>query len=139
MTILIDTSVLVASFVSKDMHHQEVIRLLRSLEAAHEQQIIVAPVLNELLYLVSRELGYRYAVSAFVNVQRVFEIEALTSADMLRMEQIMTRYADSRLDFADTAIMAQAERLNITRVATFDHRDFEIFRPTHCDHLELLP
>ena len=35
--------------------------------------------------------------------------------------------------------MAQAERLNITHVATFDHRDFEIFRPTHCDYLELLP
>jgi len=139
MTILLDTSVLVASIVPKDIHHHEAIRLLRSLETSNEWRIISAPVLNELFYFVTRELGYRYAVSAFVNVQKVFEIAALTSVDMLRMQQIMLHYADSKLDFADTAIMAQAERLNITRIATFDHRDFEIFRPTHCEYLELLP
>ena len=139
MTILIDTSVLVASIVPKDAHRQEAIRLLRSLEANNEQQMVSAPVLNEIFYFASRELGYRYAVSAFVNVQKVFQIEALTSVDMNRMQQIMLQYADSKLDFADTAIMAQAERLKITRVATFDHRDFEIFRPIHCEYLELLP
>ena len=35
--------------------------------------------------------------------------------------------------------MAIAERLNITRIATFDRRDFSIFQPSHCDYLELLP
>lgn len=139
MTILIDSSVLVASVVPKDKYYQEAVRLLRSLAQDNEEQIIPAPVLNELFYFASRELGYRYAVSAFANVQKVFKIEVLNSADMLRMQQIMRRYADSKLDFADTAIMAQAERLNITRVATFDHRDFEIFHPAHCDYLQLLP
>jgi hypothetical protein len=27
----------------------------------------------------------------------------------------------------------------ITQVYTFDQRDFRIFRPAHCPHLELLP
>ena len=58
---------------------------------------------------------------------------------MWRMRLIMGQYEDIKFDFTDTAIMAQAERLNITRVATFDHRDFSIFRPTHCEYLELLP
>jgi hypothetical protein len=35
--------------------------------------------------------------------------------------------------------MAQAERLNIARIATFDRRDFSVFRPKHCEYLELLP
>jgi predicted nucleic acid-binding protein len=139
MTILLDMSVLVAGFVPKDSYHQEAIRLLRSPEKNKEEQIIPAPILNELFYFASKELGYRYAVGAFVNVQKVFKIEALTTADMHRMQEIMLRYADSKLDFADTAIMAQAERLNVTRVATFDRRDFPIFRPTHCESLELLP
>ena len=139
MTILFDTSVLVASFVPKDLYHQEAIRLLRWLGENHEEQIIPAPVLNELFYFMNRELGYRYAVSAFTNVQKVFKIEALNSDDMLRMQQIMLHYADSKLEFADTAIMALAERLKITRIGTFDRRDFSIYRPTYADYLELLP
>jgi len=48
-------------------------------------------------------------------------------------------YADARLDFVDCCIMALTERLDIRRVATFDRRDFSIFRPNHGDYLELLP
>ncbi len=59
--------------------------------------------------------------------------------DVIRAAQIMERYADARFDFVDCCIMALAERLNITQVCTFDRRDFSIFRPTHCEHLELLP
>ncbi len=42
-------------------------------------------------------------------------------------------------DYTDAAIMALSERLQITKVCTFDRRDFGIFRPKHCDYLELLP
>ncbi len=35
--------------------------------------------------------------------------------------------------------MAMTEGLNVTEICTFDRRDFSIFRPTHCDYLELLP
>ena len=35
--------------------------------------------------------------------------------------------------------MTIAERLGVTRIATFDRRDFSIFRPRHCDYLDLLP
>jgi predicted nucleic acid-binding protein len=55
------------------------------------------------------------------------------------MQQIMEQYQDAVFDFTDVAIMALAERLSITRVCTFDHRDFSIFHPLHCDYLELLP
>ncbi len=58
---------------------------------------------------------------------------------MLRMQEILSQYESAKFDFTDVAIMAQAERLNVTRVATFDRRDFSIIRPTHCKFLELLP
>jgi hypothetical protein len=35
--------------------------------------------------------------------------------------------------------MALSERLNITQIYTFDRRDFTVFRPKHCDYLELMP
>ncbi|MHB8628121.1 MAG: hypothetical protein ACYDBJ_20085 [Aggregatilineales bacterium] len=72
-------------------------------------------------------------------VRPLFQIEALTTADMLRMEVIMAQYQSARFDYTDTAIMALAERLNLTQVYTFDRRDFSIFRPAHCPVLELLP
>jgi predicted nucleic acid-binding protein len=84
-------------------------------------------------------VNYFHAVRVFVYTSESFRIEALTPADMRRMQQIMIQYASAEFDFADAAIMALAERLNITRVATFDRRDFSQFRPAHCEFLELLP
>jgi predicted nucleic acid-binding protein len=104
-----------------------------------ELQIALAPVLTELFHMTRIRMSYACAIKVFATTQLPFQIEALTPEDMLRMEQIMKRYESAEFDFTDTAIMAQAERLNITRIATFDHRDFEIFRPSHCDYLELLP
>ncbi len=137
MPILIDTSVLFAYTYRHDARYIQARRFIHSV--LNEQRIIPSPVLNELFYLATVRINYRHAVTLFSNVQRAFEIEPISPSDMLRMEQIMDQYESAEFDFADTAIMAQAERLNITRVATFDHRDFEIFRPTHCDYLELLP
>lgn len=47
--------------------------------------------------------------------------------------------ADAELDFADAAVIALAERLDIEHVATFDRRDFSIIRPQHCQAFQLLP
>ena len=51
----------------------------------------------------------------------------------------MDQYTDAEFDFADVSLMALAERLNITQIFTFDRRDFVIYRPVHCTHLELIP
>lgn len=67
------------------------------------------------------------------------QIEPTTSEDLVRIYQLLTRYADSQLDFADAAIVSIAERLNVNRIFTFDRRDFSIIRPLHCDYFELLP
>ncbi len=66
-------------------------------------------------------------------------VEPLNVDDLTRVREILQTYPDAKLDFVDCCIMAMSARLNITRVCTFDHRDFSIFRPAHCDYLELLP
>jgi predicted nucleic acid-binding protein len=47
------------------------------------------------------------------------------------VREILRTYPGAKLDFVDCCMMAMSERLNITRVCTFDRRDFLIFRPTH--------
>lgn len=67
------------------------------------------------------------------------QIESLTPEDLTRAYEMLVKYADSKLDFTDAAIVAISERLTITRIYTFDRRDFSIIRPKHCDYFEVLP
>jgi predicted nucleic acid-binding protein len=56
-----------------------------------------------------------------------------------RMAELVRRYADFPLGAADASVIAVAERLKTTRIATLDHRHFRAVRPAHCDAFELLP
>jgi hypothetical protein len=137
MAILIDTSLLLASAFNRDVNHQKAKAFL--LQVKREARIVPAPVLSELFYMTTIRINYARAVAAFQSTQSTFQIEALTPEDMVRMQAIMRQYADAEFDYADTATMALAERLNVTRIGTFDRRDFSAFRPTHTPYLELLP
>lgn len=66
-------------------------------------------------------------------------IASLSTEDIERTADLLDQYADNLLDFADTAIVAIAERENISQIATFDRRDFSIIRPRHVRFFELLP
>ena len=64
---------------------------------------------------------------------------ALTEEDLLRTAEILEVYQDSRIDFVDASVMAIAERLQIVKILTLDRRDFQLFRPRHCQFFEILP
>ena len=68
-----------------------------------------------------------------------FELESVASADLRRMAGLVRTYADCPLGAADASVVAIAERLGATRVATLDHRHFQAVRPVHCPAFELLP
>jgi hypothetical protein len=137
MTALVDTGFLLALFNARDRYQKQAVQLVKS---ESKSLIIPAPVFPELFYMMSERTGYRDAVRALDELAHSdYRIEPLLQADMRRMSVIMKQYEDARFDFVDVSIMALAERLNITRICTFDRRDFPIFRPAHCDALELLP
>lgn len=60
-------------------------------------------------------------------------------SDIERAADLVERYADFPLGTVDACVMAIAERLNITKIATVDHRHFHAVKLRHCDGLELLP
>jgi predicted nucleic acid-binding protein len=51
----------------------------------------------------------------------------------------MDQYADLPLGVVDAAVVATAERLGVTEVATLDRRHFTVVRPRHTPTLTLLP
>jgi predicted nucleic acid-binding protein len=137
MAVLIDTNMLLAFAFARDSNHELASRTLHSL--SREVRIVPTPVLTELFYMTMVRISYMRAIQVFASTRAGFQIQSLTNTDLIRMQQIMEQYQDAAFDFTDTALMALSERLNITRVCTFDRRDLSIFRPAHCDYLELLP
>jgi predicted nucleic acid-binding protein len=100
--------------------------------------LLPAPTLTELAYHFSQIGGTKEVVRAMRAIRqgRVSIIE-LQGTDYDRSLEILDKYADSRIDFVDACIMALAERLKITRILTFDHRDFGLYRPAHVERFDL--
>jgi predicted nucleic acid-binding protein len=59
--------------------------------------------------------------------------------DWIRIAELTRAYADLPLGTADASLVALAERLRITQVATLDRKHFSVVRPLHAEALELLP
>ncbi len=66
-------------------------------------------------------------------------MESLQLADYRRSAELVAIYRDLPLGAVDAMVVAIAERLGITTVATIDRRHFSIVRPSHVRHFELLP
>jgi predicted nucleic acid-binding protein len=63
----------------------------------------------------------------------------LTSTDYARMADLVNTYESLPLGTTDASVVAIAERLGLTDVATLDRRHFTVVRPQHVDALTLLP
>jgi predicted nucleic acid-binding protein len=55
------------------------------------------------------------------------------------MAELVARYRDLPLGTVDASVVAVAERLDVTELATTDRRHFGVVRPAHADAFELLP
>lgn len=136
MTALLDTGFLLAVIDADDNLHAACTAALEKESAP----LLPDVVLPELAYLVLRELGYP-ALTSFLRSVATGELVQVKSTpqDLERAAEILEKYADSRVDFVDCAIVAMAERLKLRRILTVDRRHFTIFRPTHCDYFEIVP
>ncbi len=137
MTLIIDSSFLVALYDGSELYHQRAYEFAKD---RSETMLVPDSLLPEVSYMLRRNLGYADSLIFFDFFEhRSVRLEPVLRDDLARVKEISEHYADSRLDLVDCCIMAIAERLNITRIATFDRRDFSIFQPRHCEFLELLP
>jgi predicted nucleic acid-binding protein len=72
-------------------------------------------------------------------VNRTVTIIDLQLADYTRMADLVQTYADFPLGATDASVIAVAEKLGATEIATLDHRHFRAVRPRHIASLTLLP
>lgn len=66
-------------------------------------------------------------------------VEPPHAADPVRIAELVAEYRDLPLGTVDASVIAAAERLGVTEVATPDRRHFSVVRPRHEVALALLP
>lgn len=135
MPLLVDTGVLYALADRRDGWHARVRNYLRS-----HPDTLLAPVtiLPEVAYLLRGRIG---APAELAFAQSVADgeiaVEGLARRDVARAGELMADY--DWLGFVDATVIATAERLKMSSVATTDRRHFSAVRPTHIERFTLVP
>jgi uncharacterized protein len=137
VAILVDTGVLLAAADTDDAEHRRCAELLRNRRGELQ---VPAPVIPETAWQIERNLGPR-SEAAFLRLitAKHLHVIDLTLTDWARCADLIDTYADLGLGLVDASIVAAAERLDITTIATLNHRDFNVVRPVHTKTFELIP
>ncbi|MGD1053294.1 MAG: PIN domain-containing protein [Candidatus Dormibacteria bacterium] len=136
MALLLDTGPIVAALDEDDPDHDRCLALL----GGGDDRLVPSPILAEVDYWLSKLGGLRAWADFAADISGgAYRLIHPSEADLNRAAELELVYADLRLGFVDASIIALAERLNETMIATLDRRHFSVVRPRHCPHLTLLP
>lgn len=134
---LVDTGILYALADKGDAWHR---RAAASVVGFPGRLMVPASVIPEACYLLNSCLG-PFAETAFLVAlnNREMSVEQVTAPDMVRIVEILKKYADANIGFVDASLVAVAERLRINTIFTTDRRHFSLIKPAHCSAFTLLP
>ncbi|USQ77329.1 type II toxin-antitoxin system VapC family toxin [Ornithinimicrobium cryptoxanthini] len=134
---MVDAGPLYAYVDADDAHHAASLELLET----HPGQLVVPSlVITEVAYLLSTRLGVEPEVRFLGDLAGgAFTVAPVAAADWLRIAELVSRYRDLPLGTVDASVVATAERLGVTEIATVDRRHFTVVRPRHAHSFTLLP
>lgn len=135
--ISLDTGVIVAMGNRRDDDHERCTELLTT---TVEPLVLPEPLLVEVGYMLGSRAGAWVEANFLRDVaDGAYTLESVLHADVVRAADLVEHYADLPLGTADAFVVAVAERLGVTRIATLDTRHFSIVRPRHVAAFTLLP
>lgn len=136
--IIVDTGFLVALLDADDRHHE---RCATCLALNDEPLVVPIPVVTETCSFIERDGGPELEADFLESFgpNETFEMIDLRPGDWTRAVDLIRTYADLPLGVVDASVMAIAERLGSTQIATLDHRHFTVVRPAHATAFELRP
>jgi hypothetical protein len=135
VAILLDTGIVYAYYDRSDRWHSAAAKLLA---AEVGGLMLPSPVVPEVDHLLGARLG-REARRVFYRglVDASFLLVDVAQDRVARVAEIDRQFADLDLGYVDAAIIALAESLGISRIATADRRHFD--QVARAFGLELLP
>lgn len=124
--IVADTGAILALVDADDRHHEALRRLF---EKGDAPWVLPWAILPEVDYLLAAHVGTP-AEEAFLAdlASGVFLVEWGSEADLLAAGEIRRRHRSLRLGLVDSVVIAVAERLKASAIATLDLRHFGAVR-----------
>jgi uncharacterized protein len=132
--VLVDASALIALLDRDDPEHE---RCVDAMKQIHDPLVTVWPALTEAMHMLADAARARETLCDLI-VDGVVRLVTLESSDLGRIKQLMQKYHDVPMDFADAALVYAAERERLTRIVTFD-RHFEIYGLPRRGRFTVLP
>jgi predicted nucleic acid-binding protein len=97
-------------------------------------------VITEVTHLLATRLGVESEVRFLGDLASgAFSVDPVPAGDWLRIAELVATYRDLALGTVDASVVAAAERLGVTEVATVDRRHFSVVRPRHAAAFTLVP
>jgi uncharacterized protein len=134
---LLDSSALYALADQHDKWHKA---MARAVETQPGERIVPVTVLTEASYMIGTHLGpaaERRLIRAVIAGE--FLLEGLGMHDLGRVGALLAKYVDADIGLVDATVVALAERLKITTIATTDHHHLRLIRPRHFTAFTLIP
>jgi predicted nucleic acid-binding protein len=120
--ITLDTSALVALLDRNEAYHEQVKAALLTDKGPY---LVPTGILAEVCYFIEERLGQRTLDLFLADLQEGRFVPEPIEGDFARIRELVTRYADLPLGFADACVVACAER-NDQNVLTLDVRHFGV-------------
>ncbi|HEV2344977.1 MAG TPA: PIN domain-containing protein [Actinocrinis sp.] len=128
MTIIVDTSAVLAALDEDQDGHRAVVAALK---AAHGEPLVVSPmIVAEADYMLYTRLGAD-AARAFARdvAAEAYELASWDAEDHAVAVDLTTGYRDAYIGVADASNVVLADRYRTTRLLTLDQRHFRVLRP----------
>jgi len=121
--VLVDTGPMVALFNANDNYYLQAIEFIKFNEA---ELYTTMACITETVYVLDFNIN---AQLDFLNwiAKGGIQIIELDGKNILRCSELMEKYSDLPMDFADATIVSTCEKLETREIATIDS-DFEIYR-----------
>jgi predicted nucleic acid-binding protein len=132
---LIDTGAILALLDRDDRWHRACVEALPHFRLP---LLTSSAVLTELFHLVGDRRHEIDAAWRFVR-SGALTIGAIGDAELPALDDLMRRYRDRPMDFADATLVLLAERESLSRILTIDHDDFETYRIRGRQRFQIAP
>jgi hypothetical protein len=135
MIAAIDTGPWVALIDRSETRHAECVQWLKNFSG---KLYSTEAVLTEVLYLLNFSITAQCAALDFV-LESVVEIVPASTMSLKKTKNLMKKYADLPMDFADATIVCLATETRMQNVVTFDRKDFTIYRLPKNQSFTIMP
>ena len=121
--ILIDSGPLIALFDRKDKYH---IASVEFVKTNHSELITTLASVTETLHLLDFNRNAQVDFLGWV-IAGAVTIEPIALDDLQEIKDLIIKYSDLPMDFADACLVFLGDKLNIDQIATVE-RDFDVYR-----------